>query len=220
MNTVEIPLTQGEIAIVDACDASRVLRHKWHVCKQGRQYYAATNAPRRAGKQRRIWLHRLVLGTSPGTEIDHKNGDGLDNRRANLRRATRTQNNGNSRLRLNSKSKLKGVHFYKARHKWCARIQVNGCGKYLGEFATREEAATAYDRAARELFGEFARPNACMISLYRLEKNMIVAAKFAIQRGAITLPAFVTLAQNAFKIVAREGTPDRQAPTSQAALSS
>lgn len=113
------------------------------------------------GKQ---WAaHRLAWaymhGELPTEDLDHINGDKHDNRIANLRPATRAQNCCNVRLRRNSKSGLKGVSWKSDDGKWLAQIQFQGKSRFLGYFRTKEAAAAAYDRAARELHGEFAYLN-------------------------------------------------------------
>ena len=101
-------------------------------------------------------MHRLILQLPPRTpQIDHRNCDGLDNRRKNLRLATPAQNNYNLKTPRHNTSGLKGASWQKRDRKWRALIQ----SKWLGCFQTKEEAAAAYDKAACELFGEFARPN-------------------------------------------------------------
>ena len=105
-------------------------------------------------------MHRLILGCGPGEEVDHRNGNGLDNRRGNLRPATHALNQANVR-RVRAKSGFKGVSRWvrPSPRPWRAHITVKGRMKFLGAFATPEEAARAYDAAARELFGEFACTN-------------------------------------------------------------
>jgi len=95
----------------------------------------------------------------PGMMIDHINGNGLDDRRANMRTCTNQQNMRNLRKRRSGSSIYKGVYYDKRRRTWYARICHNGKNIHLGTFATEIEAARAYDRAARRLFGEFARLN-------------------------------------------------------------
>lgn len=119
----------------------------WHVGKNG---YVRT--------ARGLVLHLLVFGLGPGKpDVDHINGNRLDNRKANLRCATRTQNNANAVPKSHSKQPFKGVR--RAGTRWSARLRMNGREFYLGRFDTAEDAARAYDAAARTHFGRFARLN-------------------------------------------------------------
>jgi hypothetical protein len=103
-------------------------------------------------------MHRLIMGAGPGQRIDHRNGDGLDNRRSNLRPTTNALNQANRR-RIRSKSGFKGVSWdsTKRERPWRAHITVNGRMKFLGAFATPEEAARAYDAATNEALRLLAR---------------------------------------------------------------
>ena len=157
--TILIPLTQGKFAIIDACDAERVLGHRWHAVKIKRTFYAAIKGMNGAGKKAPLLMHRLILPPPPGLQVDHIDGNGLDNRRRNLRLATNTQNQQNCKAHRDNASGLKGVSWVKQQRKWAARLTMGGKEKRLGRFDTKEEAAAAYDRAALELFGEFARTN-------------------------------------------------------------
>jgi hypothetical protein len=162
--TIEIPLTQGKVTIIDAQDAERVLRYKWHAERRhgpkSRTFYAVTTIRKENGKQTGLSMHRFILQLPPRTpHVDHRNGDGLDNRRENLRLATPAQNNRNVKISQLNTSGFKGVSWRKRDHRWRAQIQFNGHVKHLGHFQIKEEAAAIYDKAARELFGEFARPN-------------------------------------------------------------
>lgn len=108
-----------------------------------------------------IYTHQLAWlfchGYWPETDIDHKNGDRLDNRIDNLRLATRSMNNGNSKKPKTNTSGFKGVYWHSQRERWCAGIRCNGQTTYLGLFDTPESAHEAYMAAARRIFGEFAR---------------------------------------------------------------
>lgn len=159
--TVEIPLTQGKVALLDAADAAAVLQHTWHAYHSRGRWYAVRNRTVGPKKQRPITLHRTIMDVPAGLDVDHRNGNGLDNRRANLRVGTRSQNLANAKKRRTvggkrTASRFKGVYWNKKISKWYGRIQRNGHYAHLGSFASEEDAARAYDRAAREHFGEFA----------------------------------------------------------------
>lgn len=160
---LEIELTRGKVAIVDAIDESIATR-RWSANRAGRnscKFYAARHEGRGGGRGVTLLMHRAILGlTDPRIEVDHINGDGLDNRRANLRIATRSGNMRNTGRHLNNSSGFKGVHRLTGRSKWCARITVeSGRRLYIGYYESAEEAARAYDREARRFHGEFARVN-------------------------------------------------------------
>ncbi|MBV8278501.1 MAG: HNH endonuclease [Verrucomicrobia bacterium] len=111
-------------------------------------------------------MHRLIVNAPPGVQVDHVNGDGLDNRRANLRLASATQNAHNRKIRRDNTSGFKGVRFDQSSQRWDARITFQGKRYYLGLFVTAELAARTYDQAARRLFGDFARTNLCRLYPY------------------------------------------------------
>lgn len=148
---IEIPLTHGKVALVDSDAVHLVFGHKWWAVKKGPRFYAVTDV-----KRKRVYMHRLLLCTN--LDVDHINGDGLDNRRANLRAATRQENVSNMRKRPGS-SKFKGVCWDKRRDKWMAKIMVDYKTRFLGYFKDEIEAARAYDAAAVSNFGVFARLN-------------------------------------------------------------
>lgn len=153
---IGIKLTNGLLALVDAGDYDLVKGYGWSAIRprKGGVWYATATIIEN-GKKRKLRLHRLIMNPGEGEQVDHINGDGLDNRRANLRLCTSSENNMNR----GKKDGYKGVSYYKDRKKWRARIGINGEKRHLGWYATAEEAALAYNKAAGELFGEFARPN-------------------------------------------------------------
>lgn len=106
-----------------------------------------------------ISLHRLITLAPRGVQVDHRDGDGLNNQLSNLRFATSQQNQCNQRKQLGTSSRFKGVVWHKGGNKWMAQTKVFGRRMYLGLHETEEDAARAYDRAALEYFGEFARLN-------------------------------------------------------------
>ncbi len=149
-----IPLSQGLFALVDDEDYEWLNQWKWtaHLGPGGRvcAYRKVDQGKGKLG--RNIWMHRAMLNAPADMEVDHINGDALDNRRENLRLASRAQNLRNRKTFRNSKSGFKGVVFNPVNGKW--RVTIN-----FGTFDTPEEAATAYDEALKKLFGKFAKPN-------------------------------------------------------------
>ena len=158
---VMIPLTKGLLAIVDAVDADDMLRFRWISRQYRKTFYAARSVSLAGGGRVMITMHRQILGFPAGLEVDHINMNGLDNRRANLRAASRAENSRNSGkpARLLPTSSYKGVMFDRARSRWRASITLNGKNMFLGNFDREDEAAKHYDMASRSLFGRFARTN-------------------------------------------------------------
>jgi hypothetical protein len=155
---IEIPLTQNKVALIDDEDWKLISQHKWHARKQNKTFYAATNISIGNGKQKIIRMHRLIMQALPGQEVDHKNNNGLDNRKDNLRFCTRTQNHQN-RKNTRGTSEYKGVAWRNSRNKWMAYIVHDKKQTFLGYFSSEEDAAKEYDKAALKYFGEFARLN-------------------------------------------------------------
>jgi len=151
----------GRVVRVDDHDYAQVAGYTWHVWERSRGRrrasgpYAITVIRLPDGRKRVLQMHRLLM---PGAaKVDHRDGDGLNNQRYNLREATRQGNSANSQKQRGTSSRFKGVSWHSG--KWEARIKVAGRLRYLGRFAVEAEAARAYDTAAREAFGEFARVN-------------------------------------------------------------
>jgi hypothetical protein len=153
-----IQLTRGQVALVDDDDFDEVAPFKWHAGKGGRTFYAVR------GGAVKISMHRQLMGF-PTLDIDHVNGCGTDNRRANMRLATRSQNLANQRPQEGRSSRHKGVHWHKEHRKWTAAFQFQNKRIKLGYFASEVGAAAAYERAARRLSGEFARVGTATTSL-------------------------------------------------------
>jgi hypothetical protein len=147
-----IPLTQGKVAIVDDEDFERVNQFKWYVHDVDNLFYAY----RRQGRKSSLKMHRFILGLDdPKIHIDHKNHNGLDNQKKNLRVCNRNQNQHNRRKQKGS-SRFKGVTWYKPLKKWRAQICVNNKQMHIGVFLSEQDAAIAYNQAATKYFGEFA----------------------------------------------------------------
>lgn len=153
-----IPLTKGFYAIVDDEDYQELMKHKWYANKEGKTYYAVRNVRIDDAHQTAILMHRQIMNAQAGQQIDHRNHRGYDNRRANIRLCTHSQNCFNMQPRSGS-SCYKGVSWNKQMRKWTAQIKCNKKNSYLGYFDDEREAALAYDVAAKECFGDFAYLN-------------------------------------------------------------
>ena len=150
MKRIELT-TPGVYALVDDDDYGRLVEHNWWLNPDG---YAKSKI---SGKT--TSMNGLILQPDPGLETDHINHDNLDNRRANLRICTPSQNQANTKKRPGCSSRFKGVSWEKRECKWQAYIKVNGKQRNLGHFTDEQDAARAYDEAARQMFGEFALCN-------------------------------------------------------------
>lgn len=155
----QIPLTRGLFSAIDARDLHLVTGRLWRATLIHGQVYATTYEPRADGTRKTAYLHRLILDAPEGREVDHKDGDTLNNVRSNLRLALHSDNMRNKKLPTTNTSGYKGVTRIHRRNPWVASIGFNGRHRHIGTFASAEEAARAYDDKARELFGEFARVN-------------------------------------------------------------
>lgn len=144
---------RGLYAIVDEEDFGRVSAHAWFLTRQGYLIANMTAGGRRVHPR----MHRFILGPPAGQDVDHKNGNKLDNRKGNLRAATRAQSCANRPKLGHSRWPYKGLRLRGG--KWRVRINVAGVQREFGRFDTAEEAARAYDAAARAAFGEYARTN-------------------------------------------------------------
>ena len=151
-----IPLTRGKFAKVDDADFEWLNQWNW-TAFQRPEYPNLTYAIRSVHpNQHTLYMHRVILGlTNPKVKTDHKNGNGLDNRRSNIRAATSQQNGFNTRIRRDNRSGFKGVRRSEDNKKWVARIRLDGQRHHLGTFNSAKEAAAAYRSAARQAHGEF-----------------------------------------------------------------
>lgn len=159
----KIPLTMGLVALIDDEDAERVMAFKWTAAaspaRKGK-CYAYRMQRDAAKKQRAILLHRFIMNAPSGLDVDHKDNDGLNCQKSNMRLATRSQNNQN--MIPHGASGFKGVYLHSAhqrKKRFQAKIKIDQKDISLGYYATAEEAARAYDKKAAVLFGEFARLN-------------------------------------------------------------
>jgi len=151
-----IPLTQGKFAIVDDKNYEWLNQWKWYALKVGNTYYAARYGGGGHENPIVILMHRQILGLRKGdnNQTDHRNHNGLDNHKVNLRLCNCSQNAANRKYRTN-KSGYKGVYYSKKMEKWYVQIRH----KHIGFYDNKINAARAYDKKAKELFGEFANTN-------------------------------------------------------------
>ena len=150
-NIAYVPLSQGREAIIDAADAESVGQFNWHCAVTHGIAYAVRNEVRPCGTKRPQYMHRFLLGLPIGLQIDHANGDGLDNRRSNISAVEASQNQRNKRTGRNNTSGVQGVCYARRDAVWMAYIKVNGKGIVLGHFKTFEAAVAARKQAEREL---------------------------------------------------------------------
>ncbi len=151
----KIKLTQGKYALVDDDDFGRLNQWNWYYASG----YAVRNISVGIKKQKQIRMHQEILFVSTGKEIDHRDGNGLNNQRSNLRSCFHIENTRNKCIHKDSMSGYKGVSWYAGARKWKAQIMVSGEKFYLGLFSNVMDAAYAYDVAAKKYHGDFARCN-------------------------------------------------------------
>jgi hypothetical protein len=157
-----IRMAQPRYAIVDPEDYDRLSKYEWEARRmRNSPFYAARQDLNRSTKKYKvIFMHREIIEIADGLFTDHINHNTFDNRKANLRPATQTQNNRNRRKFSGpSKSKYKGVYWKKHIKKWVAQIGVDKKVIHLGCFEKEKDAARAYDQAAKKYHGEFASLN-------------------------------------------------------------
>ena len=151
----EIHLLRGQIAIVDDSDYEELMRYRWHANSYG---YAVCSLFNKS-KETRLFMHRVIMNPPADMQVDHINGNKLDNRRSNLRVCTRAENSKNRKKQSTSRNTYKGVEWSKDHNAWRAKIRVGLRRLTLGSFKTEKEAAMAYNEAALRYHGEFAQLN-------------------------------------------------------------
>ena len=155
-----IKLTKGKYALVDDCDFEYLNQFKWCVNKSyTSDVYYVVRSKKIDGKWKQVRMHRLIMNAPKGMEVDHKDGDALNNQRCNLRVCTLTQNHLNRPSIKNCSSKYKGVSWLNMQQKWRVRISVNGKQRDIGCFNTELEAGIIANITIRRYHGEFARTN-------------------------------------------------------------
>jgi hypothetical protein len=150
-----ITLTKGKVALIDDADYALVCQYRWYPAlmrSPNRKVWYAVSHP----EVRTLSMHRFILDAADGELVDHRDHDGLNNQRENLRIATHAQSNANRRSYPGTTSQFKGVIWYASRRLWRATIGVNGSTFFLGDYDDETIAALAYDMAASRLYGEFA----------------------------------------------------------------
>ena len=156
--TTIIMLTQGQKAIIDTIDYPKVIKYRWFALKQRNTFYAYTNTSRLAIKKRTtLKMHHIILPLKQGRIVDHISGNGLDNRKLNLRYVTPTQNSCNHTLRTDNKIGYSGVSWHERDKKWQAQIQVDGKVKHLGQSHCFKKALKMRHIAEIQNFGEYVR---------------------------------------------------------------
>lgn len=153
----EIPLTRGMVGLIDDEDYALVSLYKW--CVRGKNHLYVGRSVRFSGKVVFIWLHRFLMGPGKELVVDHINGNGLDNRRINLRICSVQQNNFNMRKAKNKTSIYKGVSWNKHGKSWRVSIKHKYKVVFCGYFKSEKVAAIVYDREALKLYGNYAKLN-------------------------------------------------------------
>lgn len=150
--TREVPLTQGQLALVDDDDYLELSKNQWHAKKHGNTYYARRYISGVGGRRLCVYMHRAILGQPPnGLEVDHIDRNGLNNQRSNMRFVSHRENCHNKGVPRNNTSGVKGVSRFRG-GKWRAEKRINGKWVWLGAYASKDEAKRAYEMAERQNF--------------------------------------------------------------------
>lgn len=150
---MQIPLTNDpRFLIVDDSDKELVSAWKWRAVNKGRRTYAVSTSDYKIA-------HRIILDAPRGLEVDHRNGDGLDCRRQNIRLATKKENQHNRTSTAGSTSQYLGVSWDSERQRWAVQISIDGRSRRIGRYLNEEDAARAWDFAAKEIYGDWPRLN-------------------------------------------------------------
>ena len=155
---IEIPLTQGQVALIDDEDFELVSKHKWSARwnRTSHNFYGICSMRLSCGKRSQLLMHRLIIGAPEGISVDHINRNSTDNRRCNLRLCTNSENMHNRGPQTNNVSGFKGVSWNKRDRKWQSHICLRGKRMHLGYFSSPEDAFAAYCSAATRFHGKFA----------------------------------------------------------------
>jgi hypothetical protein len=155
----QIPLSRELFATVDDDDFEKINQYKWYALKSLNTFYAHRQFRNKDGKLKSQYMHRVVLNVEDSKiEVDHKNKNGLDNTKSNLRQATKKQNAHNRSINTKNTTGFRGVFLEKRVQKYRAQIRINGKINSLGYFSNPEDASAAYETKAKEIFNEFYRP--------------------------------------------------------------
>jgi len=151
----KIKLTQGQYCLLDDIDFEWFNQWKWYAKKQGIKWKVARNITNKIGKQDTVLLHRILMNCPSGKEVDHIDGNPLNNQRKNLRLCTKKENRQNKGMSKNNKSGYKGVTL--RRNVYEVYIRKNNKHLYIGSSKDKQEASRMYNKVAKEVFGEFAK---------------------------------------------------------------
>lgn len=155
----EIKLKRGKVAFVDDEDFEFINQWEWGYMKSGNTFYAIRNERTGKNKYKLISMHRVIMGTPKGMEVDHVNHDGLFNIKINLKNCTHKENMRNISVYKNNSSGAKGVYWHARQRKWRAQININGKRSTVDAYANKIDATIAYNEAAKKHYGEFASLN-------------------------------------------------------------